>query len=291
MTELAGTAEILRRLVAREGVPGGIPAMTPHRALRVAVNKGSQAVDGAGLRLVSYSEGMTSLTEVGQTLDPAAALFRLASGPDCLGLLAVDPAVVHAIVTVRMTGTLGEAELPTRPVTKIDGVVAQPVLARILAEFSVALSGLEAERYLAGQRLGDVLTDKRGALLELEDVPYRQFAGQISVGGALGSGRIAFVVPASAGSVAAPAGRHDADWQRKLEATVQTAEAQLEARLDPVLLGIPELRALSVGSEIMLPTEALNRIRILTLEGTTIAHGRLGQMSGNRAIRIGSVRH
>lgn len=291
MSEEAGTAEILRRLVAREGVPGGIPAMTPHRALRVAVNKAGQPVVAAGLRLTGFDEGMTSLSTFGDKLDPKAALFRLSSGPDCLGLLAVDAPIIHGIVAVRTTGALPGEGLPDRGVTKIDSVVAQAILSGVLVEFAGALEGLDAERYITGQKLGAFLADKRAALLELDDVPYRMFSGEVTVGDGAGTGRITFIIPGAAARMAQRINVNDAEWQRRIEANIMTSEAQLEARLEPMALDLNFLRNIKVGTDIPLQADTLNRIRVITLEGKTIATGRLGQMSGNRAVRIGTVRH
>jgi flagellar motor switch protein FliM len=291
MTEDVGTAEILRRLVAREGVPGAIPAMTPLRAFRVAVKKAVQPMVATGLRLAKLDERRMTLGEFSAAMDAKGALFRLNGPPECAGLLAIDPTVVHAISAVRTTGGLPRDGLPDRPVTRIDSVVALPFLTALLAEFIGALDGLEAQRVMTGYRIGPYQSDRAAALLELEDVPYRLFSGEVTIGDGAGSGKISFLVLADPPRLKQTQtfSPNDAEWQRRLHGSVMKAEAVLEARLEPLTLDISVLRGLKPGADLPLPPEALAKIRFVTLEGKPVATGRLGQLSGNRAVRINDV--
>jgi len=293
MTEEPGTAEVLRRMASREGVPGGIPAMTPLRALRLAVKKAGQGVSAAGLRLTELDDRRVSLAEFGPMIDAKGVLFRMAATPEALGLMAVEPAIIHGIAAVRTTGSLPKDGIPDRAATRIDSVVALPVLTAILSGFIAALDGLEAERVMSGYKIGAFAADRAATLLDLDDVPYRLLSGTISVGDGAGSGKLSYLVPADPPRLrqAATTGANDFDWQRRLHANVMKAEAVLEARLAPMEMGLGALRALKVGSDLLLDADALSRIQLLSQDGKLIASGKLGQLSGNRAIRVGEVKH
>ncbi|MEO8531079.1 MAG: FliM/FliN family flagellar motor switch protein [Deltaproteobacteria bacterium] len=292
MTEEPGTAEVLRRMASREGVPGGIPAMTPLRAMRLAVKKAGQSVTAAGMRLTGLEERRVSLAEFGPMLDDKGALFRLSAGPEAIGLMAVDAAIVHAIAAVRTTGAVPKDGLPERAATRIDTVVVMPILNAILAGFISALEGLEAERVITGYKIGAFTADRASTLLDLEDMPYRLFAGEISVGDGAGTGKLRYLVPADPPrlKVAPDLSRNSMEWQRKLRSSVMKSEAVLEARLAPMQMGLATLRMMKIGMELPLTADALSTIQLISLEGKTIASCKLGQLSGNRAVRIGEVK-
>ena len=137
--------DVLRRKIAAHARapvvapdPGPMAARGLGRALRHA------ATPFEGLGLMPGEIGV----ETGRDLDAAVAalpdhgLVAALEEGGHRGLLALGPGLVDALVEVQTTGRVEAAELPPRPVTRIDEALARDFIDLALAAFARETGGI-----------------------------------------------------------------------------------------------------------------------------------------------------
>ncbi|MCC6304556.1 MAG: FliM/FliN family flagellar motor switch protein [Rhodobacteraceae bacterium] len=306
---------VLRRKAG--AVPGTARAAhEAERALPVALARAAQ--DGIGLALaVSRLEARRGTLAELLDLPPPGALLAIVEGPgESLGLVALAPAVLAAVIERQAIGRVTAAAPPARRPTRTDAAMTAPLVDRLLVEFAAGLGPSPDAAWAGGYRYASFLDDPRPLGLLLEDGAYRLFVAEVGLGSPVQKrGEVVLALPAVPRAATAPrrreapaaavAGEEAADpaaprdrateaaaaaaataWARALETVVLGAPAVLDAVLDRVSLPIAAVLGLRPGALLALPSAAVDR---LVLEGPgarRLAEGRLGQARGLRAIRI-----
>lgn len=262
------------------------PARDIARSFARSVSLAAPLVAENGQRSVAR----LSLAELLDAQDPDSFFGLARGGFDAPpGLIVMDQAGFVALVEAMTVGRLSARAPAPRRATATDAALVSSVI-------DAALSALEPDDPDSTLRIDRHVADPRLLPVLLEDTRYVRVS--LSVG--LVSGdlerraqlQIAFPV-AMVSQAAAPPQRDDpakaapdTGWSEALERAVLRAPASLRAELGRVTMPLSEVMTLGVGGALTLPLSVLEEVRLVSLDGTEQAVGRLGQSRGMRAIRL-----
>ena len=285
---------ILRRKIALRKADRGYGGPGADRGWRLALALAARdrlalAVDVAELALSQVS--------LGELLErpPERALIALLQGPgDGMGLIALAPEVLAAMIEVQTLGRVAATPVPPRRPTRTDAAMVAEVLDAALAGLEVVLAEEADLIWAGGFRYGSFLDDPRPLGLLLEDIPYRLLRAEVVLGDGARRGQVLLALPAE-GRGSGP--RRDAEeeavaaqagpaFATALAEQVGAADCVLDAVLARLSLPIARVLELSVGDVLALPRASIDRLGLVGLDGHTVSEGRLGQSRGMRAVRL-----
>lgn len=295
MTETLN-ASVLRRKLAPRAAPAPGDAGAGGDAARALVRTFARAVSDCAPLMAeggTRSTRILSLAELIDSIEPDAFVGILSGDDAPPGLAIIDQTGFAALVEAMTIGRLAAREPASRRATSTDAALLGEVL-------NTALAGLDADDPARGRAMHRPVPDNRLLPVLLDDLPY----GIVTLEMTLSSGdvrrpaqvilalpRVASPEPGAnpaAATMAAGASAPGEDWARALEASVMTAPAAMQAELGRITLPLAEVLALETGSALTLPLSNLEEVRLVALDGTIHAMGRLGQSRGMRAIRLTS---
>ncbi|MBC2835202.1 flagellar motor switch protein FliM [Paragemmobacter straminiformis] len=277
--------EILRRKMGGAGVAAGGPGA--ERAWRLALARAARDHLGLALDVSALRDERVSLGELIEMPAERSLLAVLDAAAEGLGLVAVDPALLAAMVAMLTTGrVVADAQAPRRP-TRTDAAMLAPMVDAALAGLFDALAGQDDAAWAEGWRYASFLEEPRPLALLLEDTTYRVLRAEVGLMQGAVTGTILLALPAGqrARPVAAPVvdeGAFRAAFARQVEGVACRMEAEL------VRLTLPLSRALGlqVGEVLPLGEATVGRLVLRGIDGQVLAEGKLGQMRGMRAVRL-----
>ena len=268
--------------------PPEIGHVTAGKALRAAVAQAAQDVAALVAIAGNVEESRITLEPFTQAL-PEHALLALVEGPDSrFGLFALDPQLVAALIEVQTTGRVVPRPAEPRPATRTDAIMCADFIDRVLelTEARVAEAGLEVAPALTGYRYAMPLSEPRAIAMTLDDMPYRLFRLSADLGHGAKSGSAMLLLPHEPPGQGTHGGRDAAGFSSALEALVMDTRAELGGTLLRREMRLSEVMALTPGALIPVPRGALSRVLVEDVAGRVVAHGRLGQVNGHRAVRL-----
>ncbi|WP_114967311.1 FliM/FliN family flagellar motor switch protein [Alkalilacustris brevis] len=316
MAQMARTDSVLRRKAGRreqgEAEAQASLAQGAHtvpRALRRALARAGQNEIGLLLTVDDITEhAELSLAEL-LDLPEAGALLAVLEGPgDDLGLMAWSPQLVEGVVQQQTTGAVHPVLAQPRRPTRTDAAMSAGLVDRSMREFERLLSRGEELGWAGGYRYASFLEEPRTLGLLLEDIAYRSFVIEVTLGEGQRSGKVLLALPRSrqgaagrpaaigdSGHPAAGAGAGDApgdparDWQAAMEQVVMASPARLCAVLARPRVALSRVINWRPGDVFALPLARIDRVSLHAAGGRQVALGRLGQSRGFRALRLGDL--
>lgn len=214
-------------------------------------------------------------------------LLLLLDGPDgAVGLVAMDRQVMTALVEVQTIQQVTQMPLDEdRPLTQTDAAMMAPLIDGTLERLAANLGDHPLHAQLEGYRFGAMLEDARTAALLLDDAAYRAFRAEVDLALGRRQGALSIMLPErklrrAAGSD--PAG----DGPGPYEELLSRVPARLDAILARIRIPLHKAGELKPGDVLQLPPDALSRVEISAGRGQIVARGKLGRMSGTRAVRL-----
>lgn len=329
--DLASGGGVLRRLLmARsraEAGNGKAPALpqpappTPARAAATAIGRVADRLYRLALQPVAVTPGALTLAELPELL-PAPALLVILQGPgDLLGLIALCPETVGALIEIQALGRVGSQPVERRRLTRSDAMFCADFIDALMEELAREMTRIEGFESIAGYRYATYLDDPRPLALMLEDRPYRSLDFTLRLGDAEArDSRILLALPQPVPPP--PPQMHDGVRQQDAAAAVRQngPAARVRPALAPVasaaepgdavpapssllramrsaevdLIGVlcrqrmtlADLRGLSAGKLLHLPRVNLAEARLETPQGQLLALAKFGEAAGCHALRL-----
>lgn len=274
------------------------PPMTPERALGQALVRAAQEKLTLPLQVSEMKESRMTLADLPEALEDLSLLAMIEGPGEALGLVALPPSLMSALIEVQTMGRMSANPPPARRPTRTDASMSAEFVDAFLQVVEESLANDEAISWAGGFRYASYLDDPRPLGLLLEDVSYRVYTLRLRLG--LGTTREAgllWAVPATGrgpGPLALPPPEAEAaepadpgpGWSEQMEVSVSAAQVALDAVLHRVTLPLSAVLGMSIGTEIPLPSDALESLRIEGAGGRRICGARLGQARGLRAVRL-----
>ena len=284
---LARIAAAHRRQAAAARDRSALLAPAWGRALRHA------AVPFKGLDMAPRQAEVAEHVDLASALDalPEHGLIAVLEDRDgARGLIALSHGTLDALVEVQTTGRVDTRELPPRPVTRIDEALCRDFIDLCLAAFSRETQSVEDRDWPQRMNFGSRIADRRQLGLLLPERVYHVMSAELALGeeGVRG-GRATLILPRTRDPVpraTAATGVAPEAWRVALEAAMAEARLGLDAILIRTTRTLREVEALGPGDLIGFEASDLASVCLETPEGKTVLRGRLGQIGGQRALRM-----
>lgn len=282
MSDDTGDTVLQRKAQAQRKALGGGAVSMP-RALGRGLSVAADALWGLalGATLVADETLRTerALTRIGE----GRLLILLENDAGPCGLVALDRDIVTGVIEAQTLGKVTRFPTDDRPFTPTDAAMMAPLLDAALPRFASMLAGQPDMAHLQGYGFGALVDDVQSAGLALDAEHYQIAAFQISLSQDIRTGHVVFLFPEppeTADTARAPVtGKH--------EAVLKLVPARMQVVLTRIHIPLDKARALRPGDTLAISSQAMTSAALVVGGGHIVARGKLGQMNGLRAIRIG----
>ncbi|MDO6726491.1 FliM/FliN family flagellar motor C-terminal domain-containing protein [Cognatishimia sp. 1_MG-2023] len=237
----------------------------------------------SSVRMSAYrmDDLQSNLDEVG--------LFLLLEGPEgATGAAIVSFECMRALLEhLTMGRVLGKAVDATRTPTAVDAALMSSVLDGMLGACDRAFGALESSDWGAGHHFGSMVEDRRTLVLSLAGNGFSIYDIELSLGEIGQKGRMQLVLPND--KVAAVDEFSDEAREAKAQLfreNVMLAPAEMRAVLHRITMPYDKFKSLAPGDLLEVPKMALQETSLEIHCGDVMASGALGQMNGQRAVRL-----
>lgn len=277
-------SDVLSRMVRQGNRLRDVTAMTPARALRLALSR--LADDLWDLAVVSRGIQQERLDQESalSVLGPDDLILVLDAADGAVALAALDRAVVSALIEVQTVGTVFDRPPEQRRYTGTDAAMAWIYLDPVLRALAQDLADHPLGRHCAGYRFDHRAADTRSAGLVLTAAEYHVMTAELGIAGDARSGEVRLVLPLRAPPAPPPRQRVPSDGGGSSGLGLLPTEVRV--LLPPLHLSLARACALKPGDLLDLPDDVLDRARVLAAGGHPVATARLGQLGGFRAVRL-----
>ncbi|WP_300580591.1 FliM/FliN family flagellar motor C-terminal domain-containing protein [Marivita sp.] len=201
------------------------------------------------------------------------------------GLAAFDRDLVTGLIDIQTLGRVTRFPADARPYTPTDAAMTAPLIDAALPRFASMLSMQPEMAHLQDYRFGALVEDCQAAALALDADSYHLVTFEVSLANDTRSGAILFLFPEPAPDVE---GLDTIAQPGKHEAMFKLAPVRMQAILTRIHIPLDRAQALRPGDVLTLSPGATSSATLTMSGGDIVARGKLGQMNGFRAIRIGS---
>lgn len=280
-------AQVLRRMAeARRTEPEAGPEL---RILGAALQRASEAELGLAVAVEGIASGAATLAELPERLEERGLLLLIEAPGERVGLAALSPGLVAAMIEMQTVGALTGAEPSARRPTRTDAALCVPWIERLLRVTDSAAEEGGWAAWEAGFRCASTVEDARLLPLLLDDTRFRLFRPDLTLGpDRKRRGALLLALPEKREPLAAAAqsAADEADWTARLCEAVLPGEARVSAILGRVLRPLAEVLALEPGMVLRLPMDALGQVRLEGWGRRLLGHAKLGQYRGYLAVRL-----
>ena len=283
MIDTAADSVLQRKVQAQRRVMGGGAWSIP-RALGRALSIAADALWGLTLVPHSIADDTLAVDRALSRLGSDLLLVVLEHETGPRGLVALHRDIVAGLIDMQTLGRVTRIPADRRAYTPTDAAMTAPLIDAALPRFASMLSAQPDMAHLREFRFGAQVEDVQSASLALEAEMYHLSEFEVSLAQDTRSGRVVFLFPEPSrqiepGDQSAP-GKH--------EAVLKLAPVRMQAVLARIHLPLDKAQALRPGDVLTLSPRATASAALVLAGGHVVARGKLGQMNGFRAIRIGS---
>lgn len=271
-------------------------AMTPARALRLAVEASGDRLFGLALTVRAVEQRRLAAAALGDEAD-TAGLIVLLDGPDGgRGAALFDPPLVQALIEVQTTGRVRAAPPPDRAFTATDAAMTAPLIDAVMRRFAELLAGSDTRNDDDDQgsrgrdersglfRFGDRVADARALALAMGDSDLDLFRLTIDIDNGTHAGVLVLILPPRAALPPDPDAAQGDTFD--LSAVALGVQVTLDAVLARTTMPLSDVCALKPGAILPVSAASLGRTELVATGGHVAARARLGQMHGFRAVRL-----
>lgn len=267
------------RTIAPEPAP-----VTPTRTLRLAAERAMELSIGlaASVAWVELDEGQIDGLTASLQGDAMITMLERRAQPS--GYVACDNQMRAALIEHQTTGRVRPRDAPGRPVTATDRALVRPLLLALIPEVVSVCAATELGDWVTDISLGDAIDAPRRLPMTLPDRPYRVIRLSLTLAeGRIGQIQIAF---AQKDAPAKPVTPKQSDWTVQLQSQVMAAPTEITAVLHRMSLSLEAIEGLQIGQLLPLPGATVAHVRVEGRDRELLLQGRLGQISGQRAVRV-----
>lgn len=258
---------------------------TPMRLMRRALRRAADTAANLTVTVLGISEGEADAEALIEEAPAAWIVLGLRDGASAglTGLCLISPELRSALVAMQTTGTLAGTVQDTRAVTGTDAMMSIPFADALLGELAQVGFGAP-DLVFTGFAVG-VMPDLRTAGLVMMQGHYRSWRITLELGGGQHQGELILAlrpdIATKRGVVAA-----DRRWSDALRQALEGASAELDAVLCRMAMSINTIEGFAVGQVLQLAGTTVGSVTLTGPDGKAVAAARLGQMAGQRAVKL-----
>jgi len=262
--------------------------MSPAKALRLSLARAADKLFDLPLTVTAIEQDDISHADLAAELGEGGLLVPLDGAVGEGGAMRLDPGLLTALVEMQTTGHVSGQCDATRRVTRTDAAMAAPLIDGTLERIDACMTAESSEEWVGGYRFGVMIEDARALALSLSAPDYTVFCVLLEISAEACPGALTmilpFVAPAPPQTAASGAGAVPPDTT--LARAVLDAPVALRAVLGRITMPLDKLCALKVADRLPFSRVQLLDARLEVGQKQLVAHARLGQMNGARAVRL-----
>lgn len=205
----------------------------------------------------------------------------------------IDAALVGGVIQQQTMGRVVPSAGAPRAMTVTDAAMCAPLLDALFDKASAAVED-EADRLLLrGFTFGARSEEPRLVGMALEDAEYRVIRLTLDLAKGVRQGDLVLFLPLVATHDPDGGGLDGSDEEgeadsnpRNMTDVVMHLEAELMVQLCHVRMNLSDLTSLAPGDTVLLPPGTFPATRIMAQSGKCLGTGTLGQVDGQRALKI-----
>jgi flagellar motor switch protein FliM len=283
MAEAARNDVLDRKISAGQRVQDA-QAMSPAKALRRAIARSADEQWALPILASGVEEVRLDQEDAIDALPATGQMIVMIDGPTGeLGIALIDRQVVRALVEIQTISCVTSSDPGERAFTPTDAALVQPFVDDVFARFATNLGPHPAAALVLGFRFGAMVGDRRTVANQMSAANYRSFQVDLDISIGARQGQLRLLLPEP---VEAPAAPDEAPREPEAEDQMMLVPAQLDVRLAAVPISIAAAQALRPGDLLRLGPQALNEADLMAGEAFRVSTGTLGQMNGQRALRL-----
>jgi flagellar motor switch protein FliM len=210
------------------------------------------------------------------------------------GLLTLENTLVDALIEVQTTGRVEEAQGPPRAVTRIDEALCVDFIDLMFGALAFEGNGINGRSWPERLRYGSRIKDRSQVNLLLPARGYHLLQAKVTAAG-LKTGKLMILLPTDPALARQNGKRLEAkpprpdSWKSDMLAALGPAPLALNAVLMRVDMPLAKVEALQDGDLIPFDRADLSAVTLESEGGFVFARGKLGQIGGRRAVRLGDA--
>ncbi len=293
MSEQAATPSAKARIVAaHRRAPAPSRGRLAERAWDRTLRRAAMPFDGLGLQPTALAVQWDQRVDAVTGALPAQGLVvMLEDSAGRRGVLAMDHGMIDALVEVQTTGRVDPQQGPIRPITKIDTALCRDFIDLTMSHFATEQAAVPDRDWPDRMAFGSTLPDRHKLGLLLPDQAYHIFSADLTFGVGGRGGQMVLASPVDRSLIkvaAAHAPAPDGPWRAAVARVLADTAIPLNVILLRVTRPLAVIEGMKPGDLIPFDASDLGAVRVEDAQGRTVFNGRLGQIGGKRAVRLGS---
>ncbi|ASM71800.1 MULTISPECIES: FliM/FliN family flagellar motor switch protein [Roseobacteraceae] len=268
-------------------------SVTVAKAMRLSVAKVALDVFDMAMQAIGLVVEERSQEDCVEMMADDALLVLLDGPQGRVGAAMIDAGLVGGLIQQQTMGRVTPEPGSARPMTDTDAAMCAPMLDALFAKAAQAVEDEGDKLLLRGFTFGARADEPRLVAMALEERDYRVIRLTLDMAKGARQGDLVLFVP----SVPVPDpdgdGLDEAEHTgaadsgpRNLTDVVMHLEAELMVQLCHVRMNLSDLTRLSAGDTLLLPPGTFPKTRIIAQSGKCLGTGTLGQVDGQRALKI-----
>lgn len=210
-------------------------------------------------------------------IDQVTLPFLLRTDGGQAALFTIEGTMIDGLIEQQLLGKVMPTPRLDRPITAIDAGLSEGFVRAVLNAMS------EATGHLSGLTTRGPEQDRPTLELALGMGEFDIISATVDMGPGIKTGRFEIWTPAAK---KAAAGKSGGGMNPALMDSLQHCKIELETEMSGCEITAKTLMHLQVGSMLPLPASALGEVALKDCNGKLVGRGRLGQLNGQRALRI-----
>lgn len=264
-------------------------------ALTRAVRRAGAPMEGFGISFEGIEIALNSDLQTAIDGFPDHGLIAATEDKDGRrGLLALEHTLVDALIEVQTTGRVEETQGAPRAVTRIDEALCTDFIDLMFGALAFEGNGINGRSWPERLRYGSRIKDRSQINLLLPARGYHLLQAQVTAAGQK-TGKLMILLPTDP-ALARKNGKppeakppRPTSWKADMLAALGPAPLALSAVLMRVDMPLAKVEALQDGDLIPFDRADLSAVTLESEGGHVFARGKLGQIGGRRAVRLGDA--
>ncbi|OED49994.1 hypothetical protein AB838_03955 [Rhodobacteraceae bacterium (ex Bugula neritina AB1)] len=275
---------LARKLAATKEGAGGLTSSLTLKALRRSVARAAADLCDLPMAVLAARQSNRVPEDLAEQLSDKDLLVVLDCPHGRLGAASMDAATVTALIQQQTIGTVAGKAPDERNYTPTDAAMTSDFLERTFTKVVAMLADQTDQALFTGYRFGAQVENVRSLVLGMEAEDYRIIELTLDLACGAMQGVMKLILPEPTAEELQ--GGHGSANGPSLGANLDSMRAELTAVLCKMRVPVQTFAGLRIGDTIPLDSAYLYETDLLTIGGSSVAQGRLGQMKGSRAVRL-----
>lgn len=277
---------VLQRKVAHAQSDRPSSEVTALRALRLSLARSGDALFDLPLGVLGGRQARAVPDHIADMLSDDDLLMVLDCPGGMTGAAALSLPVVSSLIQQQTMCQVSDRPAEPRPYTDTDAAMCAPLIEDLLTR-AHDLAEVEPDRSCFNNlRFGARGEDVRTLVLGLQAKRYRIFWLTLDIALGKHQGQMILVLPDAEEEPPKVEEPKSLDPETIAASPMLDVQVQMQAILVRLPMTLEKLNGLSVGDSLPIQRSQLDQTTFVSINGDVVARGRLGQMDGNRAVRL-----